>query len=69
LHRHTLEFGTITNSQHLNPRSFVFGPNDIERYVKGSHRKWTNSRLTKNDLRFLPCGLSRMVPTSLVRRS
>ena len=41
LPQHTLEFGTITNSQHLNPRSF-FCPDDIERCVKGSRRKWVD---------------------------
>ena len=38
---HTLEFGTITNSQHLKSRS-SFSPDDIEHCVKGSRRKWVN---------------------------
>ena len=38
LHRHTLEFGTITNLQHLKSRSFF--PNDIEHCIKVSCRKW-----------------------------
>jgi hypothetical protein len=70
LPRHTLEFGTITNSQHLNPRSVFFFPTTLsvasKVHVAGG---WTNSLLTKNDLRFLLCGLSRLVPTSRIRRS
>jgi hypothetical protein len=39
--RHTLEFGTIINSQHLRSRIF-FCPDDIERCVRGSRRKWVD---------------------------
>jgi hypothetical protein len=42
LHRHTLVFGTITNSQHLRSRKLFFCPDDIEHCVKGSRRKWVD---------------------------
>jgi hypothetical protein len=41
LHRHTLEFETSTNSQHLRSRSF-FCPNNIECCIKESRRKWVD---------------------------
>ena len=70
LPRHALEFEPITNSQHLKSRSFFFALTILSVMSKvhvasGS----TNSLLTKNDLRSLPCGLSSLVPTSLIRRS
>jgi hypothetical protein len=70
LHRYTLEFGTTTNSQHLRSRSFFFAPTTLTVVSKVRDASgWTNSLLTKNDLRSHSCGLSKLVPTSLVRRS
>jgi hypothetical protein len=41
LQRHTLEFGTITNSQHLRSRIF-FCPDYIEHCIEEPRRKWVD---------------------------
>ena len=70
LHRHTLEFGTITNSQHLRSRSFFFAQTTLNVVSKDPVASGsTNSLPTRNVLQSRPCGLSKLVPTSLVRRS
>jgi hypothetical protein len=48
LHRHTLEFETITNLQHLKLRSF-FRLDDIDRCVKGSCREWVDKFSTDQE--------------------
>ena len=67
---HTLEFGTIINSQHVKSRSYFIAPTILNvaskvHIASGS----TNSLLTNNDLRSLTCALSNLVPTSFVRIS
>ena len=47
-----------------------FCPDDIERCMKGSRRKWVDKYSVDQERPpILPCGLSRLAPTSLVRRS
>jgi hypothetical protein len=49
---------------------FFFAPTTLSVASKGHVASgWTNSLLTKNDLRFLLCGLSRLAPTSHIQRS
>jgi hypothetical protein len=66
MHRHTLEFGTITNSHQLRSKFFLC-PDDIEHCVKGSRRKWVDKFSTDQERPPIPPVWPIKIGTNLTR--
>ena len=67
MHRHTLKFGTLANSQNLRLKSYFFCPDDIKLCVKGSRRKWVDKFSADQERPPIPPVWSVKIGTNLTR--